>query len=358
MTEHPMSERTAAERGPEDAPLVGPSASERDLPRRPGWDGPTYYGRSQVKASPFNTTMVGSYIFLSGLSGAAALLSTVADLTIGEKAAGTVRRGRYLSLLAPTLGAVLLISDLHTPKRFYNMLRIFKRTSPMSFGSWILVGFGGISGLSAAAQFLADCLPRFGWLRRTASVTQVPAAAAGAGLSTYTASLLSATSTPLWAAAPRGLAVRFGASAIASAAAALALLESSPRTRRKLETVAAAALATELAATVASNRTYDEAGVAEAQKGAWGTAETVGATGLGVLLPLGLYAASLALGGRGGSRNSLADTASAATLAGSALLRIATLGAGDESARRPEVSFRFSQPENLPRRRHSLFRRR
>lgn len=43
----------------------------------------------------------------------------------------------------------------------------------------------------------------------------------------------------------------------------------------------------------------------------------------------------------------LSGLASVAALAGSALMRVAFLGAGDDSARRPDVSFRFSQPENL-----------
>ena len=38
---------------------------------------------------------------------------------------------------------MLLISDLGRPERFLNMLRVFKVTSPMSVGSWILVVSGG-----------------------------------------------------------------------------------------------------------------------------------------------------------------------------------------------------------------------
>ena len=37
---------------------------------------------------------------------------------------------------------VLLITDLGRPARFYNMLRVFKVTSPMSVGSWILAATG------------------------------------------------------------------------------------------------------------------------------------------------------------------------------------------------------------------------
>ncbi|HEX3995854.1 MAG TPA: NrfD/PsrC family molybdoenzyme membrane anchor subunit, partial [Acetobacteraceae bacterium] len=85
------------------------------------WDGRTYYGEPQLRAAPFNKALVGSYIFLAGLSGAAQLLAAMMDFACGPGAAPTVRRGRYLAMLAPTLGTACLILDLHTPRRFYNM---------------------------------------------------------------------------------------------------------------------------------------------------------------------------------------------------------------------------------------------
>ena len=319
------------------------------------WQGPTYYRRSQLKAAPFGNWVVGGYIFCAGLAGAAAVISTIAGFSRTPGAAGTLRRGRYLALLGP-LSAVLLVYDLHTPKRFYNMLRIAKRTSPMSIGTWILMTFSGFAIVSAAAQFLSDRVPGFGWMRRAARVTDVPAAVAGAGLSTYTASLLSATSTPLWAAAPRSLAVRFGASSVAAGAASLSLGERSGgersggersgATRRKLDAITVAALATELAATLASHETYQRKGVAEALDGRWGQVEKIGVTGLGTALPLGLHLASFALARR--KPGVLSDVASVAVLAGSLLMRVSMLSAGDRSAERPGISFRFSQPENLP----------
>ncbi len=279
------------------------------------------------------------------MSGGGALLSAIANVTGGRDAAPTVRRGRYLSLLAPTLGSALLVWDLHTPRRFYNMLRVAKATSPMSIGTWLLMGFSASAGLTAGAQFLADRMPWRRWPRRVARVAQIPAAVTGAGLSTYTAALLASTSTPLWAAAPQALAVRFGSSSIAAGAAALSFRARRGRTRRSLDTIALAALAVELAATRASHRTYERRGVAAALDGGWGQVERLGATGLGTLMPLGLHAASLALARQPGN---LSNLASLAVMAGSLLLRVSVMAAGDESANRPEVSFRFSQPENLP----------
>ncbi len=174
----------------------------------------------------------------------------------------------------------------------------------------------------------------------------MPAALAGAGLSTYTAALLSATSTPTWAAAPAALAVRFGSSSIAAGAAALSLGEDAPRMRRALDGLSVLALAAELAATIACEAAYRQKGVDQAQSGAWGQVDRIGATGLGVLAPIALHGASGLLGRRGGA---LSTAAALAVIAGSALMRVSVLGTGADSAARPEVSFRFSQPDNLPK---------
>lgn len=307
-----------------------------DEPSR--WHGTTYYGREQVKAAPFNNWLVGGYIFLAGLSGGAALISTILALVRGDAGARVVRRGRLLSLLGPMVGSFALIVDLRTPKRFYNMLRVFKVTSPMSIGSWILIAFGGCSALTAAGEMLG--------LRRITRAAQVPLAMTGAGLGTYTASLLSATSTPLWAAAPCGTAVRFAGSSVAAGAAAMLLGEGRTRLGRDLDKIALAALTMELAARLAADEAYRRIGVDGALRTVPGRIEKIGATVLGNAVPIGLFALSLM-----GRRRSpvLSGVAAMLALAGSATLRISFMAAGDESARRPEISMRLAQPDNLRR---------
>jgi protein NrfD len=237
-----------------------------------------------------------------------------------------MRFGRQLALLAPVLGSPLLIADLHTPKRFYNMLRVFKRTSPMSIGTWILSAFSAFSGITALAPW------------RIARIAQVPAAAAGAGLGTYTAGLFSATSTPFWAAATRGLSVRFAASSVACGAAALALFARRP-IRQDLDTVCLAALAVELAATISNEQTYKTTGVDKAHDGPDAVIERLGALGIGTLLPLGLLGLSLLTGSRS---RTLSGVAGAAVLGGSLAMRIAMIGLGETSASRPDISLRFT----------------
>ena len=322
------------------------TTSERSHPDV--WKGPTYYGRSQLKAAPFNNWVVGGYIFLAGLSGGAAIVSTVAEAVQGRRAQGVGRRGRYVATLAPTLGALLLVWDLHTPQRFYNMWRVFKTTSPMSLGTWILTAFIPSSMLGALAQLGSDVWPRWGWLRPAARIVSAPSSLTGAGLSTYTSALLSATSTPYFAAAPRAQAVRLASSAIASGAAALVLGERDEASRDALNLILGGALATELAATVAHHRAAERQGVGPALKTRWGRVETIAVEGLGVLLPMALHAAShLARDKR--TQDAMSDLAAVATLAGSAMLRVSVLAVGEQSARLPEVSLAFSQPQNLPK---------
>ncbi|MBV8592222.1 MAG: polysulfide reductase NrfD [Acetobacteraceae bacterium] len=255
-----------------------------------------------------------------------------------------VRRGRYLSLIGTGIGPVLLIIDLHTPRRFYNMLRIFKPTSPMSIGSYILSVFSVFSALTGGAQFIFDRAIRGPW-RWIARIAQVPAAGAGGGMSVYTASLLASTSTPLWAASPRWMAVRFGSSSVASAAAALALGERWSGGRgygRKLDALAVAALSVELYAAHLSQRDYQT-------KGVWGDREAAvwdSIDALGGYLPLALYTAGFFLGRRG---RTLSEAASLATLVGGLAMRLAMQYAGQASASDPRTSLRFAQPENLPR---------
>jgi formate-dependent nitrite reductase membrane component NrfD len=326
-------------------PLPSPSAAR---PVSDAYDGTTYYGQPALKPAPFENSVVGSYIFLAGLCGAAQVIATVADVARAPRREGLVRRGRLLSMLAPTLGSVLLVYDLHTPKRFYNMLRIARPTSPMSIGTWILMGFSIFSGATAAAQVAADWV-RPGWARLLhgiARTTQVPAAVAGAGLGTYTASLLSSTSTPLWAAAPKSLAVQFGSSSMASGAAALAMAERHAGSRslaRKLDTLALAALAVELGASVVSEATYRTRGISAAEDAA---ADTRTIAQIGTIAPFALQM----LAGKGKrSAGILSDLASLAILAGSFCLRTGVMEAGDESARRPQDYFRFAKPGNLPK---------
>lgn len=167
----------------------------------------SYYGRPIVKPHVW-TPYIPLYFWIGGTAGAAAVQTAIARLS-GNDALATVQKRVVLAgvLTAP----VLLIVDLGVPKRFVNMLRVFKPTSPMNAGSWILTAFGAAVGASTLAELL-------GW-KRTSTALEVVAAAVGPALATYTAVLLSDTATPVWHEALGDLPFVFVASGAAGAGA-------------------------------------------------------------------------------------------------------------------------------------------
>lgn len=312
------------------------------------YDGQTYYGQPGLKPAPWDWTVSG-YIYLAGLGGAAQILAAIGQVCDRALYRGVIRNARFLATTSSAIGAALLIADLRTPRRWYNMLRILRPTSPMSIGTYILGAFGGFSGLTMLGEMVRG-QGRFGRLvARAAEFCQFPAALTGAGAATYTASLMSATSTPYWAAVPRQLGASFATASVAAAAAALSLLErlaGRHESARRLDTVAVVATGAHLAASAAMHRRERAAGVAEEVSDT--PAEWSVKTGdllVAGALPLGAYALNRMTGGRSPA---LSILGSAAILAGGYIVRHGLLHAGRQSALRPRASFRFAQPRNLP----------
>jgi formate-dependent nitrite reductase membrane component NrfD len=173
----------------------------------------SYYGRPVIK-EPVWTPEIPIYFFTGGLAGASATVAWLAELQ-GDEELG--RRAWAVALAGVTVSPVLLISDLGRPMRFFNMLRMFKVTSPMSVGSWILAA-AGTAIATAAANALGGLFPR---LSRGAK----PAAAVlGLPLATYTGALIANTAVPVWHEARKQLPFLFAAGAAASAGAALVIV--------------------------------------------------------------------------------------------------------------------------------------
>lgn len=151
---------------------------------------------------------IPTYFFLGGLAGASAVLAAASDIAGWSLLA---RRLRVVALAAVALCPPPLILDLGRPERFLNMLRVFRPTSPMSVGTWILSAFGGAAGLSALSALT-------GRLTALGRLGELGAAALGAPLATYTAVLLGNTSVPVWHGGRRELPFLFATGAAASAA--------------------------------------------------------------------------------------------------------------------------------------------
>jgi DMSO reductase anchor subunit len=167
----------------------------------------SYYGRQILKTPTWKSPDVPLYLFLGGLAGASAVL---AEGAAASDRAGLERVARLAAAGGAAAGTVALIHDLGRPERFLKMLRVFKPTSPLSVGSYILAPFSTFAGV-AAASHVTGLLPRIG------RVAGVGAAAFGPPLATYTAALLSNTAVPAWHEAYREMPFLFGGSAAAAA---------------------------------------------------------------------------------------------------------------------------------------------
>jgi len=163
---------------------------------------------------------------------------------------------------------------------------------------------------------------------------QIPAAITGAAMSTYTGALLAATSIPLWAALPKLLPASFGASAMASAAAALSLgaAGSKGETLRRVELVASAVELTLVAMLSSRLRGH---GI----KTRISVAPVLAAAAT-PLIESGVHA----FFGRNRRTRKPGTLGAVVVLAGAFLLRHLVLRAGNESAKRPRDHFRFSRP--------------
>jgi hypothetical protein len=233
---------------------------------------------------------------------------------------------------AGQLSLVALVHDLGRRGRFLNMLRVFKPTSPMSVGSWLLSGF--VPAVSAAAlSDLTGILPGFG--------TLCSAAAAGLGLpvSAYTAALISNTAVPAWHDGHELMPFVFVSSAASSAAGLGLALAPAAETDPLVGLGAACGLA-ELAFTKLMEQQMGEVKEAYHEKRAGKYMKAAE-----VLIVAGALAA--ATSGRSRLRRSLAG---AMLVSGSALTRFGIFHAGLNSAEDPKYTIK-PQRERLERRR-------
>lgn len=188
----------------------------------------SYYGRPVLKRPRWKSPEMPAYLYFGGLSGASATMAALADLTGRRRLAMTGKIGAASAAIA---GSGLLIAELGRPERFLNMLRVFKPTSPMSMGSWLLAAHGGLTTASAASAVTGIARPIGATAGAVAGVT-------GPLLATYTGVLIADTAVPAWHEGYRHLPVVFAGSALASAGSlgmiATARAEAGPARRMAL----------------------------------------------------------------------------------------------------------------------------
>ncbi|HLH38998.1 MAG TPA: NrfD/PsrC family molybdoenzyme membrane anchor subunit [Bryobacteraceae bacterium] len=293
---------------------------------------PTYYDRPLLK-EPVWEWHVPAYYFIGGIGGAALVMGAAAQLERGGRLKNFIRHCHGAGILASLISGGLLIYDLGRPARFHHMLRVFRPTSPMNAGVWIL------SSISPSAIFAALFSRRGGLLGAFGEISGIASGVAGLGLSTYTGVLVANTAIPVWQESRRVLPILFAASAMASAGSFLDLAFNDRHARKITYTFGTIGRAAELASSVVMERQaarLDDRVARPLQRGVSGAIwKTAGA----------LTAGSLLLALLPGKSRKKRIAANVLGLAGSLCLRFGVHRAGIASARDARASFRLQRAE-------------
>ena len=185
----------------------------------------TYYDQPLLKESVW-TIDIPLYYFTGGAAGAALALGAAVQLGGNGDLRRFSQHCHWLGIIGSTIGAGFLIHDLGKPSRFIYMLRVFRPTSPMNIGSWIL---GGAAPTAIATGLFIN---RGGLLGKVGEVTGYASGVFGAALAGYTGVLVSNSAIPAWQAARRWMPILFMSSAMASAASILDLFYEDERANR------------------------------------------------------------------------------------------------------------------------------
>jgi formate-dependent nitrite reductase membrane component NrfD len=303
------------------------------VPSHQSQTSPSYYDHPMLK-QPVWIWSIPAYFYVGGVAGVGAALGAAAQLMAPESMRGLVKRARWTAMLGGAVSAALLVHDLGRPERFLNMLRVFRVSSPMSMGSWILSGFSTAAGAAAILPYG----PKF--LRPLGELGGLAAGLFGLGLSGYTGVLISQTAVPVWTESYRTNPVLFLASGTAAAASFFEFFQLNEREARAVERFALMGKLIELAAAVVLEREasrVERVGrpLKEGFSGfLWNAAKAATVAGIVV---------SALPGKSRGKRAASAVLGSAASL----LVRFGIYYAGKASARDPRASFEQQRERGL-----------
>ncbi len=204
---------------------------------------PTYYDVPMLN-EPVWEWAIPTYYYVGGLTGAALVLGAAAQIGDTGRRKKLIRRCHWIGLIGAAISGCLLIYDLGVPSRFFNMLRVFRPTSVMNMGAWILSGTGGTAFLAVVLR------GRENWFGTAGDIAGYAAGIFGAGLATYTGVLTANTAVPAWQASRKVLPVLFGTSAMSSVGALFELTVENPEERRLTKIFGTVGQAAELASSI------------------------------------------------------------------------------------------------------------
>lgn len=322
---HVDGEGIRAAGAPLPVPISAPVSTDARASAETG-----YYGVPLLKAPQWSWE-IPVYFFTGGFAGAASIVASFARMTGADH--DLVRDARMVAAIGGTISPALLIADLGMPSRFLNMLRVFKRQSPMSMGSWTLVAFSS----SASGLSFLDLLRRRASMNGNGTGIRVLEKAAefltvisGAVLSTYTGVLIGATAVPVWNENIGILPIHFAASGMGTAASLLELRGHQTPALNGLG-MASAAVETFVGTSI---EVRQKRVLEPLKKGKSGWLTRIGGL-LSGPLPLALRLISLMANDR--RKSNLRKAAAVSAVAGSLVTRFAWVQAGKASAADPRI---------------------
>ena len=311
--------RQAQEKGLVQAP--GVRLTGAPFPQATAQEG--YYGIPLLKQPQWKWE-VPIYFFVGGAAGASAIIGAMANWTGADRR--LVRDARWLAAGGGALSAALLTADLGVPRRFLNMLRVFKLQSPMSVGAWMMTLFTSASAAAAFAGLMRDRVGDSRPVRLLENGSEIFSALTGLGMSSYTGVLIGATAIPVWNENIDTLPLHFAASGLGAAVSLLELAGHDAAALNLLGIGSAIAESLEGLKLESQNHEVNR----PLRRGASGWITRAGGALSG---PAPLVLRLLAALSRGERARDLRQQAAIMTIVGSLLTRVGWLRAGHASAR-------------------------
>ncbi len=176
---------------------------------------------------------IATYLFLGGVAAASYYVGVIADIVSNGRFKNLARLGSYIVFVPIAVGLLMLLLDLGRPLDFWRLMFqqgplnegfIFRPSSVMSFGVWLLLGFSMFCGVAYPFLWIAEDKKVPGLvgkesLRKLIGILGLPFAVL---VAVYTGVLLSVSSQPVWADTPF-LPVLFVISATSTGFAAISL---------------------------------------------------------------------------------------------------------------------------------------
>ncbi len=287
---------------------------------------------------------IAMYFFIGGVSAGAYFIGSLIELMGYERHREVSRVAYTIAFPLICITPVLLIADLGRPERFWHLFfsngpnSIYaNHTSPLSVGTWALLIFSGMSFLSFLNALVEDGKLTSASLKKVHELfSRIPHkvyAAVGSFfgffVAGYTGVLLNTTARPLWAGTDPWAGSLFIASGASAGAAAVALAMARRRrlsadATRSLQAFEQPVMIAELGIIIVMLALAGKY-AAPLLTGWYGILFLGGAVVLGILVPLGRQLMGKVRTAEGDDGIILSSTL---VLAGSAILRIALVQAG------------------------------